>query len=184
MELLEKTINRFEAGSRGKLFEDLYVKAFPKFARFASNRNASFLDAKDIFHDALVIYYEKCLEPGFEVHTSQEAYVVGIAKHLWIRKFHRDRQQVSIDTVEEKIAIPPDYFPDAREVRLLTLLEQSGKRCMDLLRKFYYEKTPLRQIASALGYRTEHSATVQKYKCIGKLREAIKTQAINYEDFH
>ena len=35
----------------------------------------------------------------------------------------------------------------------------------------------------ALGYRDEHSAAVQKFKCIGKMRDSIRSKAMDYEDF-
>jgi len=54
---------------------------------------------------------------------------------------------------------------------------------MDLLRSFYYDKMPLTTIASTYGYSGVRSATVQKYKCLEKVRETIKEKALAYEDF-
>lgn len=169
--------------SREELFEDLYENAFPAFARFAANRHASLADTKDIFHDALVIYYEKCLADDFTITSSNEAYVIGIAKHLWIRKFQHDRNNVSFTEAEAAIQIPPDYYPTVNETRLLKFLEVSGKRCLELLQKFYYEQVSLREIAASLGFRNEHSAAVKKFKCIGKMRDAIRSKSMDYEDF-
>ena len=44
---------------RALLFAQLYEETFPKVAKFVANRGGTFDDAKDIFHDALVILYEK-----------------------------------------------------------------------------------------------------------------------------
>lgn len=164
-------------------FESLYENAFPAFARFAGNRNASFEDAKDIFHDAMVIYYEKSQDPDFAVMVSPEAYVVGIAKNLWLRKYNRDKDRRFLSADEQDFMVPPDFFPDQREVRLLSFLERAGEKCLDLLQRFYFQKMSLKAIASSLGYKTEHSAAVQKYKCIGKVREAIRSKSLHYEDF-
>lgn len=183
MEIAETTIEVSAAAPRTTFFEELYRRAFPVFARFAAGLNASFEDTRDVFQDALVIYYQKVVEERFQAKTTPEAYVVGIAKHLWIRKYRRDSHRVSLDDLERDIAVPNDYWPTVNESRLLAFVERTGKRCLELLRRFYYEKVSLRDIAVALGYRTEHAAAVQKYRCIGKLREAIKTKAIDYEDF-
>ena len=183
MELLEETHNQPVAESGEDFFKSLYEKTFPVFARFAARRNASLEDAKDIFHDALVIYYEKSDDISFDVKVSAEAYVIGIAKHLWIRKFHADRRHVPLTDVESSITIPPDYYPTVNELRLLSFIENSGRRCLELLRKFYYDKISLREIAASLGYRSEHSAAVQKFKCIGKMREVVRSKAMDYEDF-
>lgn len=183
MEALKATADRLEAPSREGFFKELYEKAFPPFVHFASRRNASFQDAKDIFHDALVIYYEKTQKTGLEEIGSPAAYVVGIAKHLWIRKFNRDRGHIALSDAEAAISIPGDFFPSVDEKRLLRFLERAGKKCMELLQRFYYDKMPLKDIASALGYRSQHSATVQKFKCVGKVRDAIRSKAMGYEDF-
>jgi DNA-directed RNA polymerase specialized sigma24 family protein len=183
MEMLEKTMDVVHSESREVFFEELYENAFPAFARFASNMNASFQDAKDIFHDALVIYYEKTMEEDFAIRTSAHAYIVGIAKHLWIRKYKKDRHKIPLDRVESEISIPPDYYAAGNELELLAFLGESGKKCLDLLRKFYYENKSLQNIAAALGYGSVRSATVQKFKCIGKLRDAIKEKNVDYEDF-
>lgn len=184
METLEMAVDTPPHECRGKFFEELYEKAFPPFAHFAGKLNASFQDAKDVFQDAMVIYYEKCQAPEFAVRSTPEAYVLGIARHLWCKKFSRDRRHLSIEDAGEEFSLPEDYFPDRKEISLLSFLERSGKKCLDLLHRFYFERASLREIAANLGYRTEHSAAVQKFKCIGKLRDAVREKSIHYEDFH
>lgn len=183
MELLERTMGPSATAIRDDRIEEVYEKAFPAFARFAANRHASFAEAKDIFHDAMVLYHEKCQSPEFAVHISPEAYVVGIAKHLWIRRFHRDKKYVSLTDAESSIEIPSDYYPTVNETRLLKFVESTGKRCLELLQKFYYENASLHDIAATLGFRNEHSAAVRKFKCIEKMRNAIRSKSIGYEDF-
>lgn len=183
MELME-SIQTHSTETGGRDFEALYEKAFPLFARFAGKMNASFEDAKDIFQDAMVIYYEKSSNASFSITVSPERYIAGIARHLWIRKFNRDKNQIPLSGNEQEQAIPPDYFPDEQEHKLLAFLERAGEKCMDLLQLFYFGRMSMKAVASSLGYRTEHSAAVQKYKCIGKVREAIRSKALRYEDFH
>lgn len=181
MQVLETMLPLPQAECREDYFEDLYEKAFPVFARFASKMNASFEDARDVFHDAMVIYLEKCAQPGFAIKSAPEAYLVGIARHLWYKKFQREGYRLSIDSVTE-LQLPEE--PAGEELKLLAFVELTGRRCMELLHQFYFEKVSLRVIAASLGYRTEHSAAVQKFKCIAKVRDALKAKAINYEDFN
>lgn len=183
MEQLAQIADPVASEPREVFFEMLYENAFPIFAGFAARVHGSFEDARDVFHDALVIFYEKCGDPGFSIRSTPEAYVIGIAKHLWIQKFRHDRHLVNLDGREAEVSVPADYFPSADETSLLAFLEQTGKRCLDLLRKFYFEKTSLRNIAETLGYSSEHSASVQKHKCIAKIRTAIEEKSMKYEDF-
>jgi RNA polymerase sigma factor (sigma-70 family) len=167
---------------REKNFEELYEKAFPFTARFVSRMGGTFQDAKDIFQDALVLYYEKSSEAGFIPRKTPEAYILGISKHLWNRKFRHSRRMVPL-TSEQKMAPPVQTEPEINSRRLLAHLERSGRRCLDLLRAFYFEKLPMKQLAASMGYASDRSATVQKYKCLEKVREEIKHKSLGYEDF-
>ena len=51
--------------TRQQLFLELYQHAFPKVAVFIHKNGGNLDEAKDIFQDALVIYYEKSAQPGF-----------------------------------------------------------------------------------------------------------------------
>jgi DNA-directed RNA polymerase specialized sigma24 family protein len=161
-------------------FGELYETAFPVVARFVAKHGGSFDDAQDIFQDALVIYHEK-QQNGLALRESEEAYIFGISKHLWIRKFNCDRKWVPLNDTEREIEIPADYFPSINTSRLLSFLERVGEKCMNLLSSFYLEEKKIPEIAKAFDFGSEHSASVQKYKCIEKLREAVKQKPELYE---
>ncbi|NUO02361.1 MAG: sigma-70 family RNA polymerase sigma factor [Saprospiraceae bacterium] len=139
--------------------------------------------ARDIFQDALIIYLEGSAQKSTVIHTSKEAYILGIAKHLWLRKYQRDQRHVPLSEAEHRISLPEDFFPDVRTRRLLRFLEVSGKKCMDLLRAFYYQGLPVKKVVDVLGYANEHSASVQKYKCLEKIRTVVKEKSLTYDDF-
>ena len=172
-----------EAIDRVALFEALYESTFPAVARFVSARNGSFQDAKDIFQDALVIFYEKTAEDKFEISVSDEAYILGIVKHLWIRKNAFDKKKVSLNKMELLITIPDDFYQEVKSAKLVNLLERAGKKCMELLSAFYYNKVSMADLSSTFGFSSERSATVQKFKCLEKVRDMLKEKSLNYEDF-
>lgn len=171
------------AAEKEKLFADLYECAFPLVARFISNRKGTLQDAKDIFQDALVIFYEKQLVKDLAIKVSDEAYLLGIAKHLWFRKHQHDKTLVPLDGFEAAITIPEDFFPSVATDKLIRFLERTGKKCMDLLQAFYYDTNSLRDITAKFGYGSTHSATVQKFKCLEKIRDTVKEKSLAYDDF-
>jgi RNA polymerase sigma factor (sigma-70 family) len=181
MEELETADRTCTGVETEKSITAFYEQTFPLVARFVSKMGGSFADAKDIFHDALVIFYEKKVNGTLAMALTAEAYILGIAKHLWLRKFRQDKGRFSFDAEERDISLPPDDFGEA-DNRLLALLERSGRRCLELLQAFYYQKLGLPDIAQAFGYQTVRSATVQKYKCLEKVRAQVKQKAIRYED--
>jgi hypothetical protein len=54
---------------------------------------------------------------------------------------------------------------------------------MELLSAFYYEKEDLQKLAQRFGFSGTRSATVQKFKCLEKVRETVKQKSLQYEDF-
>ena len=168
---------------REKLFEELYEEVFPSVARFVSQQGGAFHDAKDIFQDALVILYEKSVHNEYAAIDSPHAYLIGIAKHLWIHKFKVDIKLISFDDLQQQITLPEDFFETQQDNRLLTLLERSGKKCLDLLSAFYFEHLSMDTISKRFGFSTTHSAAAQKHKCMDKIRSTIKQKSLRYEDF-
>ena len=165
-----------------KLMMRLYKSAFPQVARYVSKMGGSFDDARDVFQDALMIYYEKAAAGKLELQKGETAYLLGISKFLWLKKFRDGKYDVSLDDFEG-IDLPDEAEPQPAAEKLLHYLETAGQKCMQLLSAFYYDKLPMKQIAGLFGYSGERSVTVQKYKCLEKVRETIKQNALQYEDF-
>ena len=164
---------------REKLFISLYKSTFPAVARYVSKMGGSFDEAKDIFQDALVIYYEKAASGSLSHQTNEKAYLMGISKHLWLKKYSADSKLVPIDGFDEENTEEAKVADN----RILCFLQTAGKKCMDLLRSFYYDQLPLNEVAEQFGFSGVRSATVQKYKCLEKVRETVKEKSLTYEDF-
>lgn len=183
MEQLQMVSAKTCAPASRRISAALYEKAFPVVAGFVGSMGGTFEDARDIFHDSLIVYYEKQRQENFAIESSDEFYILGIAKHLWIRKFKEYRRNVAMSNIEESIVIPADFTPVPDNPRLLDFLMRAGQKCMDLLTAFYYDKIPLQEIAQAFGYSGVRSATVQKHKCLEKVKQTIRKKSIRYEDF-
>ncbi len=170
-------------GHRQIGMEELYQSSFPAVARFISKLNGTLPDAKDIFQDALVIYMERSGWQSPSDVDYPQRYILGIAKHLWMRRYKDQRRYINLDNFEAALAIPPDFYPDVSSERLLAFLQTTGEKCLGLLRDFYYQQFTMKQIALKHGFGSERSATVQKYKCLEKIRDKIKDKYMTYEDF-
>jgi len=73
LEKIDQVQNRIETENA---FEALYERAFPLVAKFVSNMNGSFQDAKDIFHDALIIFYEKQVANAITIQVADDIYIL------------------------------------------------------------------------------------------------------------
>ena len=54
------------------------------------------VDAEDIFQDSLLIFYEKTIAGTLHIEASPEAYIMGIAKHLWIKQKRKNSSLLSL----------------------------------------------------------------------------------------
>ena len=180
--MVEAVVLTCTEAEREKLFMELYKNAFPLVAKYVRRMNGSFEEAKDIFQDALVIYYEKILEEK-SFHNSEKAYILGIAKYLWIKKYKGNLENIPLDQSEVEMALLAENYEKPVTGKLMQFLETAGKKCMEILQAFYYEKLSTEEMAEAFGFSGVRSMTVQKYKCLEKVRNKIKEKTLAYEDF-
>src|SRR5581483_3538492 len=91
---------------REQLFIALYKNVFPVVARYVSKMGGTFDEAKDIFQDALVTWHEKSTT---NIIVNEKAYLMGIAKNLWLKKYQDNYQVVPIDGFDREMeeAIEP-----------------------------------------------------------------------------
>lgn len=152
----------------------LYREALPKVARLVKQFNGTLEGARDIFHDALIIYWEKRQQPDFSLQNTPVAYVTGIARILCLK--NSGQQYLPLDTSPAQ-SIPDDFYETpVVSNNILSYIRTAGRKCLDLLKACYYEQLPMKEIAGKFGFRSSHSASVQKYKCLEKVREQLKAE--------
>lgn len=171
------------AEEREKVWIAFYKSAFPMVAKFISNRGGNFEQAKDIFQDAMVIWYEKQVGNDHVDIRSQKAYLFGIAKNLWHRSFEAGSEMLPLSGQPYEDFADDAPHAEVSTSKLIGLLETTGKKCLDLLKAFYYDKLSMQSLSAGFGFKSVRSATVQKYKCLEKVRETVKEKSVCYEDF-
>lgn len=152
----------------------LYRDTFPDAARVVKQLGGDHETARDLFHDALVIYLEKSDAQKAAIKTSPKAYLIGITRILWFRSLRENNHYRQVGDSEAFPEIPEDFHPDEQERSLLRHLQAAGEKCMRLLRGFYYEQLSLQQLAQRFRYGSVRSATVQKHKCLEKVRTEVR----------
>ena len=174
-------IEKTQTVTREEFFIHLYEAAFPKVAAFIHKMGGSFEEAKDIFQDALVIYYEKNAALPLNQENNEMLYLNGIVRHLWYKKYRENKIKKSLSTLADLKAAEEE--PGVSE-NLLRFVELSGKKCLDLLKSFYYDRLNMKELADKFGFSGERSATAQKYKCLEKIRNTIQERSLSKEDFY
>ena len=165
--------------SRELIIRDCYEEVFPKAAMYIRKQDGDLTVAREVFQEALVLYYEKLISRSFEPDQNHQAYLMGMVKNRWLKHQSKSSRMLPLDEVD----CPDEITPTMLTQRLLQFLKQSGERCLDLLQSFYYEHKTMKELAGRFGYASERSVTVQKYKCLEKVRNEVKNKSLRYEDF-
>ncbi|UOQ73103.1 RNA polymerase sigma factor [Hymenobacter cellulosilyticus] len=168
--------------NREQTLTQIYQRTFPLVRRHVQQHGGSAQDAKDVFQDTLVIFYEKAVADSFVLSSSVSTYLVGISRNLWRRELSRRGQLPLTDLSEEHTQVQEEAEPSAEghdSLPVLDYVEQLGERCKSLLLAFYYFQQPLEQIAGTLNYGNIRSATVQKFKCLERLRKSVRAVVAN-----
>ncbi len=179
----EKLIEGLRSGDQ-KILKEIYESNYPTVEKMILKNSGTNDDAKDIYQDAMVIFYNNVLKPQFILSSTVKTYLYAISWRLWMKKI-REEKKLTITHKEEYI----DAFdfelvskdPDATLNGVVELLKQHGKNCLEILQRFYFNSQSFDQIASALGYASGQVVREQKYRCIKRVREGIKSSNMSYE---
>ncbi|RAK70603.1 RNA polymerase sigma factor [Hymenobacter edaphi] len=160
----------------------LYRRTFPMVERHVRRHGGSGQDAQDVFQDALIVLYEKAVAGTLTLTAAPSTFLVAISRNLWRRERQRRQQLPYTELSPAQAEELPDAEAPAETASVLDYLARLGERCQSILLSFYYHRQPLEQIATAHDYGSVRSATVQKFKCLERLRQAVRTARADTAD--
>lgn len=175
-----ETQTEYKVEDIGRFYAERYRRFFIQVARLISKNGGTLEHAEDVYHDALIIYYEKLMQRDFNLRISEEAYVMGIVKNLWSKRI---KGELAFTELTEGADFSAEEIHVVDQKRLYNAVLVAGKKCLDMLTMFYHNRSTLSHIAAAVGLGSEHSVAVQKYKCLEKIRETIRKNSLCHEDF-
>lgn len=164
------------SNDRTKALEHLYTDFFVRVRSFIQGDGGEESDAKDVFQDALIIFYEKVLYDTSSTMDKPLGYLYGICRTLWrnhkSRKYKLGIIEVAEAEPEIDMGIVREFEDSEKEGRnLIKGIQQLGELCQKILVQYFYEKKPLIRVAESLGLKDAHNAGARKSRCEKKLRE-------------
>jgi RNA polymerase sigma factor (sigma-70 family) len=159
---------------RTQALAQLYRQGFPPVRRYVGRHGGSEQDAQDVFQDALIVLYEQATAGTLVLTAAASTYLLGISRNLWYHELRR-RARLPQQALPDDAEPPAELAEPAEPAQaVLDYVEQLGEKCKSVLLGFYYFQQPLAQLARTHGYRSVRSATVQKFKCLERLRNLVK----------
>lgn len=161
-----------------------YQANYPKVERYVLENNGSADEAKDVYQEAFIAVWRNIQLGRFQPRqgTSLDGYIYQVAKNKWLDHLRAVKRKPVIPLTDETNGLEavPDLSEEEQQrlASIKTNLEQLGQICRDVLVRFYYHRQSMRTISIALKW-TEETAKNNKYRCLQRLRESLKTNKPN-----
>jgi RNA polymerase sigma factor (sigma-70 family) len=175
----EEIVKRIKKGDESAL-DYLYKKNYRVILRYVLSNNGTTDEAKDLFQDALIVFWEKVRSGELVLTSKISTFVFSICKNLWHKELNR-KSRLSGASEHE----PGESYDHDAEERLnivLSAISKMGETCKKVLMLYYFDKLSMQDIAIELGFANADTAKTKKYKCKSELEKLIK-QEYEYKDF-
>jgi RNA polymerase sigma factor (sigma-70 family) len=159
---------------REKTLEKIYGRTYPMVLHYIKQHGGTPEDAQDLLQEAIILFYEKLMQEELVLTASVTTYLMSICKNIWRQELEkRNRQSKFSHTEAETTEEPASPEPENGTLALTHFVAKLGQKCEAILLGFYYFGQSMNQLADQHQYRTVHSATVQKFKCLERLRKSL-----------
>jgi RNA polymerase sigma factor (sigma-70 family) len=160
-----------------KTFRYLYRRYFKMALKIINKMDGNDLDAEDVFQEALLTLYENIRNDRFRGESSLTTYLYSILRNQWSVKRIMNNARKNVERYYSKKQYSEllyEQFLDlnhleVKEILLERLLEDIGNPCKSILKYYYYDNLPMKEISERMHYSSEDTAKTQKYKCMLKL---------------
>lgn len=176
-ELLEGLLANSRAAT-----EFLYQQCYPKVAAQLRRMGAGQEDIRDMFQEGMVVLWKNARKGAYQVQTNtrMSTYLVQVCKWQWSDRLKQARTKKEIPLQQQDDPKTSSSFLDQwmkkEELdRFRSLFAQLGERCQDMLRRFYFQKESMRDIAAAFSI-TDATARTEKYRCMQRLKQKFNPQ--------
>lgn len=174
----QKIVELFQQNKQDRAFYKLY-KDYPKIEKLILSKGGSKEDAKDIFQEALLIFYQKARVERFKLSSSIGTYLYSVCHFLWKDELikRKGKKQVTFDfdySAEEEKEYQDALEREQKFQQIERVLTQIGEKCLQLLKLFYYHGLKMKDIAPKMGLKSEKITKNQKYKCIERAKLKLK----------
>jgi len=175
----EQILKYLKVANYNKASEKLYTY-FPVIKKLVVKNNGTKQDAEDIFQEGLIILIKKVQSQNFVLSSSLNTYIYSVCRFLWNDQLKKKNKNIEVDIEKNQQYLNESEFESDQQSEFENKLAEKafnllGDKCKQLLQLFYFNKISLKQIAVTLEFSSEKIAKNQKYRCLEKAKENLKT---------
>ena len=155
---------------------ELYKTHYPMVVHLVCSNSGTEQEAKDIYQEAVMAFYERVQQPAFTLTCKIKTYLYAVARRLWLKKLAEKKKfNGTVDEVETFIGIEEEMMDihekENRFKRMGSSLEGLGEPCRGIIEDYYINNLSMEEISTKFGYTNADNAKNQKYKCLQRLKK-------------
>jgi len=156
--------------------KELYKINFIKVKRYVLKNSGSEQQAKDIYQEAFLAMWRNIKNDKFsaESETAINGYIFQIAKNKWMDHLRSLRYKnttfINRDIEFDESDVEENEAQSRKIKLIMDAFDQLGERCKLLLKLFYFQRKPFKEISEILKI-DEASARNAKYRCQEQLKK-------------
>ncbi len=145
-------------------------------------------ELEDIFHDAVIVLYEKIIQGNFQLTSSLQTYLNSVCRFQLLNRFNKDKNSFEFqenfneDSDENQnfnhnIMDHLEPIEDEKETKFnaieiaLMKMKEAGGNCYELLTQFWYHKKSMNELTEIFGYTNADNTKNQKARCQKRLEK-------------
>ena len=159
---------------------ELYKTHYPMVFNLICSNNGTEQEAKDVYQETIIAFYERAQEPDFALTCKIKTYLYAVARRLWLKRlWEKKRFQGSVEEKESFHGIEEEIIDFEEREKAFHLMEVAldslGEPCRSILEDFYIAELNMEDIRAKFGYTNADNAKNQKYKCLQRLKKVFFT---------
>lgn len=160
-----------------------------QFMRKMTNGSKSDYELDDVFHDSILVLYEKIVSGNFELTASLQTYLNSVCRFQLLNKLGKDKKYSYYDepigkddednliSYNSTITDTLDEIEDPKDSQFaaiesaLEIMKEAGGHCYELLTLFWYHKKSMNELTAIFGYNNSDTTKNQKGRCQKRLEK-------------
>jgi hypothetical protein len=159
------------------------------FMRKVANGSLNDYELEDLYHDAILVLYEKIVGGNFELTASLQIYLNSVCRFQLLSKFDKQKKWADFDSNSHNeedhemlgfngaITDFLEEVEDSKETQFIAIetalmkMKAAGGHCYELLTLFWYHKKSMNELTTEFGYNNPDTTKQQKARCQKRLEK-------------
>ncbi|MFM1744569.1 MAG: hypothetical protein RLZZ630_506 [Bacteroidota bacterium] len=152
----------------------VYRAHYTMVVNMVTNNAGSLQEAKDVYQETIIVFYENIRREGFELNCRLKTYLYSVARRIWLKQLERKKKfNGRIEDSDEfvELGMEEESRREEQFAAMHVALESLGEPCRSILKDFYLNKQSMEEITLKFGYTNTDNTKNQKYKCLKRLKK-------------